>query len=174
MRTAVSRENPPVSAGAVGAPDVPELPRGLAGGAQQLRHGSGGEADVGDVFVLAPLGAEVDDVVHPGIVQGLVVVVGSGLHDLVPVPHVHRAVFDDALAGPVDLGLVDGVDLHAGAAAVPVEAGQVTDGCGSVRGCPSPAGDVVTEESLAHLPQHPCARRLDQKLVAGAQELFHA
>nr|BFD88632.1 hypothetical protein StreXyl84_80330 [Streptomyces sp. Xyl84] len=34
----------------------------------------------------------------------------------------------DALAGPVDLGLVERLDLHAGTAAAPVEAGQEVAG----------------------------------------------
>lgn len=65
--------------------------------------GSGGEADVGDVLVLAPLRPEVDDLVDPCVVQLLVVAGGPCGDDLVPVTDVHRPGFHRPLVGAVHL-----------------------------------------------------------------------
>lgn len=46
---------------------------------------SGGKADIGDVLVLPPLAAEVNDLVHPSIVQLLVVTGRPRGDDAVPV-----------------------------------------------------------------------------------------
>ena len=114
------------------------VPAELIFGAARLVRGawlSGGEAHVADVLVLAPLRAEVDDrVADPRLVEGGVVLGHPGLDDAVPVADVQRAVGDHALAGAVDLGLVQRVELDAGAAPLAVEAGEKV------------AGDVVAAD----------------------------
>lgn len=66
--------------------EVRTRPAGLDPG-----DGSGGEPDVGDVLVLAPLAAEVDDLVHPRLVQPTIVTGRPRGHDAVPAAHVEGA-----------------------------------------------------------------------------------
>ncbi len=67
--------------------------------------GLGGEADVGDVLVLAPLRIQVDhDLVDPPGIQARVV---PRADDPVPPAHVEGALHSP-LTGVVDPGLVDG------------------------------------------------------------------
>src|SRR5882757_7772291 len=98
---------------------------------------SDGEAGAGDVLVLAPLRAEADDLLDPGVVQGPVVAGGPGVDDGLPVADVEGAEFHDPLAGRSHAGLVERVDLDAGAPACAVEAGQ------------GAAGDVVAADRAA-------------------------